>query len=370
MRTISGKARCHKLFVRLFTLFILAIPGCLQAQFNSTITGFFPKAWEGKQAMIVAKPLHGEPVIDTTTILNRSATFTIRLDEPSPAYLWVEGNQNDVHFFIDSTNINIGIDPSAFTKPLITGSASSELWVEQIDFLTQMRESRPDLHAETFAALQDGDSLTAFKLEQTADSLRMIGDNQTISLIQNHPLLPCSWYLFASNSFSYSQTSRLFDSLYAFSSYPSYRKLKEKLDRRQLGNKAPDFSLPSLSGSLITLSKLEHKYILLDFSSPYMIACLKRHEELKRLYNVYHPLGLEIITISFDFDKNASTESVKSARLPWIQAVDIIDHSLINEAFAIDQMPDNVLLDANKIMIGRSMSIPELEAKLNHLLKK
>ncbi|QDK81711.1 AhpC/TSA family protein [Spirosoma sp. KCTC 42546] len=354
----------------LWAVFLLAVPGCLQAQLTSKINGFFPKDWEGKQAMVVAKPIHGSPIIDTTTIMNRSATFTVRLGEPSPAYLWIEGNQDDIHFFIDSPTINIGIEPGAFAKPLITGSASSELWVDQLDFLMQIRESRPDLHSETFSALQAGDSLVAFKLEQTADSLRKVDDDQLISLIQNHPLLPCSWYLFASNSFSYSQTSRLFDSLSAFATYPSYRELNEKLDRKKLGNKAPDFSLPSPSGSVITLSKLERTYILVDFSSQYILPCQKRHYDLKKLYATYHPLGLEIVTVAFDIDKNAGIIPTTPDRLPWLQVLDSISQSSVMEAFAIDQMPDNLLLDANKIMIGRDMSVPELDEKLQQLLKK
>ena len=321
--------------------------------------------------MVVARPVDKPPVIDTATIVYRSATFTIQLDEPCPAYLWVADNKDDIHFFIDSPTIHIGIDPVAFNKPVITGSISSELWVEQRDFLHQIRETRPDLDLSTdiFTALQAGDSVTAYRIEQIADSVRLVDKDMIIKLILNNPTLPSSWYLFTSNAFSYSRTVPVFDSLSAFSSYPSYRKFREKLVRKQLGNKAPDFSLPSLSDSVITLSALEHKYILLDFSSPYFFPCQKRHYELKKLYKTYHPLGLEIVTVSF-FDKNDAKQSISPDRLPWLQVFDSINQSTTRESFAVEQMPDNVLLDGDKTMIGRDMSIPELKERLKTLFKK
>lgn len=362
----------RKALTGLVILLLFGVSGYSQVRFTSTITGFFPKSWEGKQAMVVAKPLGKPPVIDTMTIVNRSAAFTIQLDEPCPAYLWVADNTDDSHFFIDSPVIRIGIDPVAFNKPVITGSASSELWVEQRDFLHQIRETRPELDVSTdiFTGLQAGDSLTAYRFEQMADSVRLADNALIIKLIQAHPTLPSSWYLFTSNAFSYAQTMHLFDSLSAFSAYPSYQRFREKLARKQLGRKAPDFSLPGPSGSTVTLSKLEHKYILLDFSSPYFFSCQKRHYELKKLYKTYHPLGLEIVTVSLYFDKNESGKPGVSGRLPWIEVLDTTRQSAIMESFAVEQMPDNVLLDGDKMMIGRDMSIPELEETLRSLLKK
>lgn len=349
---------------------LISIPVCSRAQFSSTISAFFPKSWEGKQAMVVAKPLYGPPVIDTTTIGNRTATFTINLVEPSPAYLWVEGNQEDVHFFIDSPKINVALDPEAFSQPLITGSASSEVWAMQRDLDNHIRESRPDLRTERFAALQTGDSLGALSLEELIDSLQIIDDNQLIKHIGTYPALASSWYLFASTYLPYSQTARLFDKLGAFASYPSYQKIKEKLARQKPGNKSPDFSLKTPSGTTITLSTITSSYILLDFTISHMVLDRKRQVDLKKLYAKYHPAGLEIVTVSFEFNKKDSDESFAKYRLPWIQVADIMGPSSTMEAFDIDKMSDNILLDSNKRIIDRGLTIRELEQTLEKLLKK
>ncbi|QMW03644.1 TlpA disulfide reductase family protein [Spirosoma foliorum] len=356
--------------IKLCVCFLLIVPGALQAQFISRVNGFFPKSWEGKQAMIVAKPVDGSNVIDTTTIVGRSATFTIKLAEPCPAYLWVEGNPDDIQFFIDSPQINIGVDPAAFNQPVITGSASSELWIEEFELLRNSGEPEADAQMDMYNALLNKDSLTAFRLEHRFDSLQTIERNRIAKLILNHPSLPVSWYLFVSNSFSYQQTESLFTNLNSFSMYPSYQKIAKRLTRKRLGNKAPDFSLPSENGTNITLSKLNSRYILLDFSQRFLISCQKRHIDLKRLYKKYHTFGLEIITISFEPDEKSAKEGLKEYKLPWIQVQNMMDLSKIMDEFAVEGMPDNVLLDANKIMIGRYMSVSELDEKLQQLLKK
>ncbi|GAB3885696.1 hypothetical protein GCM10028825_13690 [Spirosoma agri] len=328
----------------------------------------FPKSWEGRQAMIVSKPLRQSPIIDTTTIFSRSAVFTINLPEPSPAYLWVEGHKDDVQFFIDSPEIGIGFSPDATGQRLITGSPSSELWAEQIN-TANSRNTLPDSRSDTFTALMAGDSALALSLEKIADSLRLADNNATASLIRANPALASSWYLFASTDFSFAQSLVLFDALSAFSAYPSYKAIKEKIARKRLGNKAPAFTSLTASGESISPSTVKSKCILLDFHSSYLVACQIRHLGLRELYKKYHSLGLKIITVTFEFDKAAGEAAMAKARLPWIHVLDTMPSSSIISAFAIDRMPDNVLLDSTKTMIGRDLSVPELDARLGELLK-
>ncbi len=370
MKIILQSETRYRNLVSLFVLLLLAVPGCLQAQFISKINAFLPKAWEGKQAMVVAKPLQGPFIIDTITILNRSAEFTIKLIEPSPAYLWIEGNEDDIQFFIDSPNIHIGIEPGAFRQPVITGSTSSELWPEQLSRLRQDIELEPDNQSALLDALSSGDSLKVFTLEYTLDSLRTLNKNSVAKLILENPQLASSWYLFASNYFPYKQTLELFDRLSSFVSYSSYQKIKTQLARKQLGNKAPNFSLPAANDKSTQLSELTSRFILVDFFERHLITCRKRHFDLRKLYKKYHPLGLEIITVAVEFEKEYGQDALIKYPLPWIQIQDFMNEPIITKDYVVHQMPDNVLLDTNKIMIGRDMSVQELDTKLDQLLKK
>lgn len=359
-----------KTSVWLFTALFLILSGPIHAQFTSTISGFFSKEWEGKQAMVVAKPLQGPPVIDTTTIVNRSATFTIKLTEPCAAYLWIDGRKEDIQFFIDSPKISIGVESGLFGSAIISGSASSEHWAEQFTRPKHGRDLDPDDQLALLNALTSGDSLTAFTLEYKVDSLRVLDRNELAKQILEQPALASSWYLFASTLFPYTQTLDLFNRLPTFASYPSYQRIKAELAQKQLGNKAPDFNLPTATGKPVHLSDLTSRFVLIDFSMRDVVSCRKRHFDLKKLYQKYHPLGVEIVTVSVEFDKLYGRDALTKYPLPWIQVQDFMDAPLITKDFAVNNMPDNVLLDANKIMIGRDMSVQELDAMLEQLLSK
>lgn len=320
--------------------------------------------------MIVTRPLSQSVIIDTATVHNRSATFSINLAEPGPAYLWIDGNKDDVHFFVDSPRIDISVDPTASVQPLISGSPSSELWFEYKTRQNQRQDVLPEWRMEMHNALHNGDSLTAFRLKRDIDSLRSHDQNTIVQMILAHPTLPASWYLFATTYFPYAQEQALFNHLSFFSTYPSFTEISHKLAQKKLGQKAPDFSLPNQTGTTITLSSLTNRYILLDFSMRTLFDCQQRHQELKHLYTKYHKLGLEIVTISVEFDKTLRLDDLKDYPLPWIQVQAFLNSSIIQEKFAIDRIPDNVLLDANKLMIGRDMTMAELDAQLTDLLRR
>ncbi|GAB2576185.1 redoxin domain-containing protein [Spirosoma areae] len=318
---------------------------------------------------LIVSPLHQLPVIDTAIVVNRHARFTINIPEPCPAYIWIEGNKDDVNFLLDSPQIDIAFDPYATVQTVISGSLSSDLWLQQRSVLNQLIESQTELRVEFRETINLTDSLSVY--EQAADSLHMVYQNTVVKLIDENPLSASSWHLFASNfsSLPYATTLTLFDKLSSFSSYPSYKKIREHLSYKQVGGSAIDFTLPTLSENLVTLSKLKNKYILIDFSNTFMASCQRRHRALRELYKTYHPLGLEIITISHEFEKQSGKAALTKENLPWVVVLDVAGTSKITEAYKVDRVPDNLLIDAHKTVIGRDMSIEELTSRLQDRLK-
>jgi hypothetical protein len=343
------------------------------AQLNCTVNGYFPKSWEGKQAMLVVSPLNHKRLIDTTTIHNRSATFTAKVAEPCPAYVWVEGNKEDIQLFIDSPQIQLALDPDAAVPVLISGSFETELWQEQKSQLSELTESSSELHMQAFDAFRAGDSLAGLRYKKLADSMQALQGKMLIQQIERNPTSGLSWYMFVENysEFRYTLACSLFSRLASFSMSPSYKTIREVLLRRRPGRKASDFSLLSLTGDTVRLSKTDNRLILIDFASITLNTCRERHKALKKLYETYHPLGLEIITICFEYSKQAWQENMINDPLPWHQLVCLPDSfASIMVPFAVERMPDSMLLDADKIIIERDLSITELDTKLKQLLNK
>ncbi|GAB3782091.1 hypothetical protein GCM10028818_37240 [Spirosoma horti] len=357
--------------------FSMSIPA--NAQLMSRIDCFLPVGWEGKEAKLVVNLLHQPPLIDTAIVANRHAVFTVNLIEYSPAYIWLEGNSEDIHFFLDAPRVDIAFDPKVFAQPLITGSPSSELWLHQRELLHEIDESHDKVRDDFFATKSVTDSLlvnspstTLLNFEPTADSLADAYNQVVSQLIMESPEAASSWYIFASHvsRLPYSKTLALFNELALFRSYSSYKQIREMLARNKVGQKAHPFDWPTTNGDTIRLADQQGKLVLLDYSVSFMASCQLRHHALIKLYAQYHPLGLEIITVSNESNREAGQESFAKENLPWPVVLSNPSAFDVKANYTVSRVPDNLLIDTHKTIIGRDMSLKDLQDTLKALLKK
>ena len=77
-------------------------------------------------------------------------------------------------------------------------------------------------------------------------------------------------------------------------------------------NKAPDFTLTTLNDSIITLSKLEGKVILINFWATWCGPCRMEIPEFNELYSDYQDSGFELLGISISDSKQQLQNFSKS----------------------------------------------------------
>ena len=77
-------------------------------------------------------------------------------------------------------------------------------------------------------------------------------------------------------------------------------------------NKAPDFTLKSLSDSVYTLSELEGKVVLINFWATWCGPCRMEIPEFNEMHHSYHEKGFEILGISVSDNKKQLKNFVKS----------------------------------------------------------
>lgn len=73
----------------------------------------------------------------------------------------------------------------------------------------------------------------------------------------------------------------------------------------QVGQRAPDFTLPDLSGSLVQLSSFRGCPVLLDFWATWCTPCLSSVPWIETLYQKHAEQGLKVVMVNLDYHREA-----------------------------------------------------------------
>jgi peroxiredoxin len=137
------------------------------------------------------------------------------------------------------------------------------------------------------------------------------------------------------------------------------------------GQAAPDLSLPDANGNMIHLADLKGKVVLIDFWASWCGPCRKNNPHLVKLYNKYHPKGLEIFGVSIDDNETQWKEAIQRDQLNWIQVNDSKGWDAPSAlAYHVDAIPASFLVDKNGIVQEINLVSWALEMEVKSLLKK
>jgi thiol-disulfide isomerase/thioredoxin len=106
---------------------------------------------------------------------------------------------------------------------------------------------------------------------------------------------------------------------------------------------APDFTLKSLNGQEITLSKLRGKVVLLDFWATWCGPCKESIPHLVQIYKAYQQKGLEILGMNLD---RGNVDTVRRfVKLMDIPYPIIITPQRAEREYRVIGLPTTILLD-------------------------
>ncbi|MBR1464215.1 MAG: alpha/beta fold hydrolase [Prevotella sp.] len=126
------------------------------------------------------------------------------------------------------------------------------------------------------------------------------------------------------------------------------------------GTPAPDFQLKTPQGKKVKFSKLaKGKYVVIDFWASWCSDCRKDIPNIRRIYEKFHPLGVEFIGVSFDDNADNWKNAIEKYDIPYTQVSELkrMRDSEIASAYGIKWIPSMYLIDPEgKVMLSTVLS--------------
>jgi peroxiredoxin len=138
---------------------------------------------------------------------------------------------------------------------------------------------------------------------------------------------------------------------------------------RLKGRPAPDFTADALNGGTVRLGDYRGKVVLLDFWASWCAPCRAEMPNVKRLYEEYHPKGLEIIGISLDRTVSDARSFAEDHGMSWIQVWDSQSGGAgPAEEYGVTAIPVTFLIDRSGTVREVGLRGSGLDAPIRALL--
>src|SRR4051794_35701409 len=114
------------------------------------------------------------------------------------------------------------------------------------------------------------------------------------------------------------------------------------------GQRAPEFSLPSLQGSTVTLASLKGKVVLVDFWAQWCEPCKKELPQLDRLAKEYAQKGVVIVAVNIDKQRENAERMVKQLGVSLPVLLD--PAGSVAGTYDLPKMPTSFVIDKKGIV--------------------
>lgn len=355
----------------LFILVVLCVFSCKNSTF--TIHGSVDnKALNGKTIFIKERINRVWKTIDSTVIVNQNFAFKGQCDTAKIAYLAYEfpaANKVRQAFVLEGGHLTATVDTAGFM--VIKGTRQNEILQTYQDEKNAFAKKSDAFYNSHKDSVKTPEQKMAFSKEQ--DKLNQEEAAIDKKFATEHVNTLVGTHVFMSSFFELSTSEKEAIVNLMNSETKSIQRMQEiiadlEVEKKvAVGQMFTDFKLPGIHGDSIALSSMVGKtdFVLVDFWASWCGPCMQFLPELQDFYAKYKGTSLDILGVSLDDNKEAWTSCVTSHKIAWKLVSDLKGwKSEGSRAYAVNSIPNTVLIDKNGRIVGRNLSIPEMEKLL------
>lgn len=296
-----------------------------------------------------------EPVVAHIVVENYSGGFTF-MAEPGVTYTALLTNGMDAY---------------------IRGGKLQDAWTRYLKYSNEQRRKIGDMKQRHQSLVAENKFRSASVLNDSIQLLEQQTRQETHDFLGQHDdLITAHTYLENAQmrDASAAQSRSLYELMGegARNTY-SGRMLKaryERMEQTEKGRLAPDFTLSTPEGEMVTLSKVSGKLKILDFWASWCGPCRLNNPALKKAYEQYHDRGLEIISVSLDDKSERWKEAIAKDGLTWINVSSLKGWKCdVARLYSVNAVPAIFIIDEENRIVATNLRgeklVEFLEEKLN-----